>query len=334
MGGTAKEVARLAGVSTATVSNVLNGRKNVSARTRERVLRLCGELDYQVNASCKAGKTGRNRTILFNFSDFDRQFYLKIIQGISDYVYSRDYDLMICTSRSCERFMSPAFTSGCIMLDMHCTNELLLEKARRGYPVVVLDRMLRGPFIKPLLVDNYGPMCVLVQDLVERGYREFAFLAGQDTEDTRERFLAFKTVLEKNGIRFGHENYLFGDFRTKSGYRAAKLLMISEKLPQALVCANDNMAIGAMRAFREEGVRIPEDIAVTGFDNTQMSGMLGLSTISIPNYERGYLAAQYLLGLLEGEGDFEPFKISAKVKHRSSVLPKVQTDVYTPQSVF
>lgn len=322
MSGTAKEVARLAGVSTATVSNVLNGHKNVSAGTRERVLRLCGELDYQVHSRGDVQKTERNRTILFNFSDFDRQFYLKIIQGISDYVYSRDYDLMICTSRSCERFMSPAFTNGCIMLDMHCPDELLRKKARSGYPIVVLDRILMGPFIKPLVVDNYAPMCGLVQDLVDRGYREFAFLGGQDTEDTRERFQAFRTVLEKNGIRFGHENYLFGDFRTKSGYRAAKLLMISEKLPKALICANDNMAIGAMRAFREEGVRVPEDIAVTGFDNTQMSEMLGLSTVSIPNYERGYLAAQYLLGLLEGEGDYEPFKISAKVKHRSSVLAK------------
>ena len=110
-----KDIARAAGVSASTVSNVINGRKNVSASVRERVLAICREMDYQVNPAGKALRTGEPKTILFNFSDFDRQFYLKIIHGISDYVYSRDYDLIICTSRSCERFMSKSITTGCIM---------------------------------------------------------------------------------------------------------------------------------------------------------------------------------------------------------------------------
>ena len=81
-----KDIAKAAGVSTATVSNALNGRKNVSDSTRERVLRICAEMDYQVNHAGRALKGGESKTILFNFSDFDREFYLKIIHGISDYV--------------------------------------------------------------------------------------------------------------------------------------------------------------------------------------------------------------------------------------------------------
>ena len=126
-------------------------------------------------------------------------------------------------------------------------------------------------------------------------------------------------LLGEHGIPFHPESYLTGDYREKSGYQAAKLLLIGERLPQALVCANDNMAIGAMRAFREAGLRIPDDVAVTGFDDTPLAELLGLSTVAIPNYERGYLAAQHLIANIEGAQSYETFKIQARVVWRGSV---------------
>ena len=134
--------------------------------------------------------------------------------------------------------------------------------------------------------------------------------------------MAFRTVLDKHRIPFNRKNYLLGDFREKSGYKAAKLLMLSENMPQVLVCANDNMAIGAMRAFKERGIRIPQDIAVTGFDGTPLASELGLTTVDIPNYERGYLAAQQLLALLSGSEDYSTFRIAASVHFRDSVLSR------------
>lgn len=315
-----KEIAEAAGVSPATVSNVLNGRKNVGEETRERVLAVCRQMDYDCTRTRR--KADSNRTILFNFSDFDRQFYLKIIQGISDCVYANDYDLIICTSRSCERFMSKKITSGCIMLDVHCPDRLLIDTAGRDYPILAMDRELDQPYIKSLVVNNYSPMAEMTEELVARGYRSFAFLAGLDTTDTQERFIAFRNVLEKHRIPFNRKNYFLGDFREKSGYKAAKLLMLSENLPQVLVCANDNMAIGAIRAFRERGLKVPQDIAVTGFDGMPLSAELGLTTVDIPNYERGYLAAQQLIALINGSGDYSTFRISASVHFRESVLPR------------
>lgn len=214
-----KDIAKAAGVSTATVSNALNGRKNVSDSTRERVLRICAEMDYQVNHAGRALKSGESKTILFNFSDFDREFYLKIIHGISDYVYSRQYDLIICTSGSCDRFMSKSFTSGCIMLDKSCNDQLLKRKAQKGYPIVALDRILDEPNVKCLLVNNYPPMRELVQGLVRRGYRDYAFLGGINTLDNRERYQAFTDVLKENGIPFHSESYLTGDYREKAATR-------------------------------------------------------------------------------------------------------------------
>ena len=314
-----KEIAAAAGVSPATVSNVLNGRKNVSEETRKRIFALCEEMGYNTSEKRKSNNGKDTRTILFNFSDFDRQFYLKIIQGISDCAYANDYDLIICTSRSCERFMSKKITSGCIMLDMHCPDELLIKNAAQDYPILTMDRELNHPYIKSLVVNNYSAMCELMEELIKRGYHSFAFLAGLYTTDTQERFLAFKDVLEKYHIPFNRKNYLLGDFRERSGYKAAKLLLLSENMPQVLVCANDNMAIGAMRAFRERGVKVPQDIAVTGFDGTNLASELGLTTVDIPNYERGYLAAQQLLALLNGGDDYSTFKIAASVQMRDSV---------------
>ncbi len=313
-----KDIAKAAGVSPSTVSNVLNDRRNVGKETREKILKLCREMDYQPNIIGKSLKTGQNQTIMFQFSDFDRQFYLKIIQGISDYVYTKDYDLIICTNKGCEKFMNQTFTCGCIMLDIKCTDSLLIRKASDRYPIIVLDRLLEMPYIKSVVVNNYISEREMMEELVKIGYRRFAFLGGLESEDNRERYQAFSDVLRENSILFKRENYYVGDYREKSGYQAAKLIMLTENLPDVLVCANDNMAIGAIKAFKENGVHVPDDIAVCGFDDTEMAKVVGLTTVSIPNYERGYLAAQYLIENINGACNYDTFKISAKVKWRSS----------------
>ncbi len=205
------------------------------------------------------------------------------------------------------------------------TNEFLNRVAREHYPVVILDRVVSNPYVKSIVVNNYKPMCELVQGVVDRGYRRFGFIGGlEDTTDNIERYQAFLDTLGKNRIPFHRENYFSGNYREKSGYRAAKIMMLSEGLPEALICANDNMAIGSIKAFRENGLRVPEDIAVTGFDNCDLAEVVGLTTVSIPNYERGYLAAQYLAENINGKKNVEPFKITAKVKWRKTVLDKMK----------
>lgn len=318
-----KDIAKAAGVSISTVSNVLNGKKNVGEDTRKKILRLCEEMSYYPNTIGRALKSGTNNTILFNFSDFDRSFYLRIIKGISDYVNDNDFDLIICTKKSVEKYMRSNLTCGAIILDVKMKNEILNSAARENYPIITLDRIIDNPFIKGIVVNNYDPMCEMIQQIVDCGYRNFAFIGGpEQTQDNQERYKGFSDVLERNHIVFQRKNYFTGDYREKSGYNAAKIIMLSERLPEVLVCANDNMAIGAIKAFRENGVRIPEDIGVTGFDNCDLAEVMGLTTVAIPNYERGYLAAQSLIENMKGTRNVEPFKISAKVKWRTSVLDK------------
>lgn len=320
---TLKDIAQVAGVSVSTVSNALNGKKNVGEDTRKRILEICEEMSYYPNSAGRSLKSGETNTILFNFSDFDRRFYLDIIKGISTYVNDNNYDLIICSRKSCERYMRGNLTRGAIILDAYISDEILIKSANANYPIVVLDRIIDNPYIKGVVVNNYDPMCELVQGVIDRGYRSFGFIGGIEfTDDHKERYKAFRDTLEKNNISFQQKNYFSGDYREKSGYMAAKILMISEELPEALVCANDNMAIGAIKAFRKNGIRVPEDIAVTGFDDCDVAEIMGITTVSIPNYERGYIAAQYLIENIQGKMDTEPFKISAKVKWRDSVLNK------------
>jgi LacI family transcriptional regulator len=316
-----KDIARLAGVSPSTVSNALNGRANIGEETKKRVLEICTANNYYPNMY---GKNLRNlelnNIILFNFSDFDRSFYLKIIKGINDYAQAQGYDLIISTNKSCERFMNPGYTSGCIMLDRRMQSETLLSKASMNYPIIALDRKINSPYIKSILVNNYDSMYKMVEELVNRGYRKYAFLGGvESTEDNLERYQAFKEALENHKIQFLQKNYISGDYNEKSGTRAAKILMLSGQLPDVLVCANDSMAIGAMKVFKENGIRVPEDVAVTGFDDIDIAASMGLTTISVPNYERGYLAAQYLIESMRGEGKYENFEVPSKIIWRSSV---------------
>ncbi len=316
-----KDIAEAAGVSVSTVSNVLNGKKNVGTATRERILELCRELSYTPNIAGKNLKGGDSNTVLFVFSDFDRSFYLKIINGVSDCVNEMGYGLLICTDKSVEKYMNSRMTSGCIILDERVKNDLLRRTASANYPVVVIDRVMDEPNIKSIVINNYDAMCELVQGVVDAGYRRFGFLGGlEHTADNAERYQAFLDVLEKNRIPFLREYYYSGDYREKSGYRAAKILLLSEKMPEVLICANDNMAIGAIKAFRENGIRVPEDVAVTGFDDCDIASAVHLTTVKIPNYERGYLAAKYLIENMRGKENYEVFKIAAKVKWRESAV--------------
>ena len=208
---------------------------------------------------------------------------------------------------------------GCIALDGKLESDVLIRRAGKNYPVVVLDRLLDHPYIKSILVNNYKPMYELTAKLTGRGYRRFAFLGGiENTADNKERYQAFQDALADSGINFARDRYISGDWHEESGRRAAQILMLTNPCPEVLVCANDNMAVGAIEVFRDNGLVIGRDILVTGFDNNDVASYNSITTIDIPDYERGYLAAQALVGNIEGEMDASVFRISAKIVERQS----------------
>ncbi|MCR5788675.1 MAG: LacI family transcriptional regulator [Lachnospiraceae bacterium] len=311
-----RDIAERAGVSISTVSNVLHHKNSASAETRERIFSIAAELGYEIpDAKLHAKGT---RTIIFNLSDFDTLYYLDILHGISDYAYAKGYSFLICTGGNFSHYADPELVCGCIINDVNTGNSELKKIADKGIPVITLDREIGYPRIKSIVVNNYAAEKQLIEGLIEMGYQSFAFLGGINTEDNRDRYAAFRDVLKENGLSFARNQYYEGDWREKSGAQAARLIMLSEKMPELLVCANDMMAIGAIRKFRENGLRIPEDIGVVGFDDVIVSRYTELTTVAVPDYERGFLAAQALIDILEGKGDFETVRIGARVKWRKS----------------
>lgn len=317
-----KDVAKKANVSISTVSNALNGRANVSDETRQRVIEIANDMNYYPNTMARNLKVKKTKTIAFCFSEFDRNFYFQIIKGINDCVVNHGYDLIICAHHSIEKFLRNGFVDGALVNDKNVSDELILSTASQELPIVVLDRELKGDHIYPVVVDNYLAMETLVKDLLIKGYKNFAYVSGvEHTQDNIERFEGMRDTLRDHDIPFLQKHYHHGDFTELSGYQAARLMMISKDIPEVVICANDDMAIGVVKAFKELGLKIPEDVSVIGFDDIELSSLLEphLTTVSIPKYEWGIYAATILFRILvENERHVVPNKIMAQTKWRQT----------------
>ncbi len=317
-----KDVAKRANVSISTVSNALNGKSNVGEATRKRVLDIAKDMNYYPNTMARNLKVKKTNTIAFCFSEFERSFYLEIIRGINDCVVNHGYDLIICAHHSIERFLRDGFVDGALVLDKKVKDELILTTASEKLPIVVLDRAIKNKNIYSVIVDNYRVMTDLVKELIQKGYRKFSYIAGvEGTQDNRERFQGMKDMLEKHSIDFLPKQYYHGDFTEKSGYQAARLMLISKDIPEIIVCANDDMAVGAIRAFTDEGIVIPDQVGIVGFDDVDIANFIEpkLTTVSIPKYEWGMYAATVLFRVLqEKEEALVPNKILAHIKWRGS----------------
>ncbi|MCR5342730.1 MAG: LacI family transcriptional regulator [Butyrivibrio sp.] len=309
------EIAKKAGVSMSTVSNVLNNRKNVGQKTREKILKIADEMGYVHKTQNVESK---RKTIIVNFSDFDTLFYLDILRGINDYASKRDYHILVCTANDLVHYADNDTICGVIIIDSHTDDSTIISVANKNIPVITLDRELPHQMVKSILVSNYEGERQLMEKLIEKGYEKFAFLKGTDTEDSKERYRAFRDVLKENNIPFSRNDLYEGDWHEKSGAQAARLIMLQERMPQILVCANDMMAIGAINKFHDNGIRVPEDIAVCGFDDIIISRYLGLTTVNVPDYERGFLSSQALINIIDGIGDYETSHIGARVRWRTS----------------
>lgn len=309
------EIAEKAGVSMSTVSNVLNNRKNVGQKTREKVLKIADELNYIHKGP---NTETRRKTIIVNFSDFDTLFYLDILRGINDYASARGYHILVCTANDLIHYAKHDSICGVIVIDSHTDDSTIITVANNHIPVITLDRELPHQMIKSILVSNYEGEKQLMEKLIQKGYEKFAFLNGHSTTDAKERYRAFRDVLKEKNIPFSRNDLYEGDWHEQSGAQAARLIMLQERMPEVLVCANDMMAIGAIRKFQENGIRVPEDIAVCGFDDIIISRYLGLTTVNVPDYERGFLSSQALINIIDGTGDYETSHIGARVRWRNT----------------
>ena len=310
------DVAKLAGVSVATVSRVINSQKNVADETRNKVEDAIRKLDYNPHTIARNLATGRTGNILLYIVHEDPiepstwSYELPIVQGICDYLNNTSFDLQVnmCSNREFQQLgflenrLKRQFFDGILilsswMLERHVASEL----RRQQIPHVLIGcRDLDGesPSIES---DNEGIVRELVGRLANLGHETFALLGGDQNQlHMCDRLCGFQLGLEDSGLPLWNRLVKHGDWSVESGYNQMKRLFAERRKPTAIICGNDYIAIGAMRAIEERGCRMPEDFVVTGFDDTIVVKLVtpSLTSVKLPLYRLGKLAAKRLVKAL------------------------------------
>lgn len=316
---TIRDVAKRAGVSVTTASYALNGAGSIGEATRKRVLQAAEELNYHPNAFARHLKHRKTETIGVFISRFGGSFYDEILEGIHDFTLNTNYELLVCPeSRSARRILLHRQVDGAIVFDSKITDASVLKLASHRFPIVVLDRPLQNDFILPLLLDNQQGVREAFAHLYSQGFRKIAFVAGApDSFDNTERMATFLSEADQHGL---HVPVYQGNFTEISGCQAAEAIIESGDCPEAVFCANDQMAIGFLRAMKEHGLHAPADIAVIGFDDIPLTRYMqpSVSTIGASRFEWGTAAVQQLIEFLENGTRFQPRRIPTRFLARQS----------------
>jgi LacI family transcriptional regulator len=310
------DVARVAGVSTATVSRVLRGSDRVHPTTRQRVLAVIETLGFVPDASAR-GLTRRRKDIIglvglergADEIDIERSSLLfvdHIVHATERVLRRTDYSLLLTFGSRGEQFGKRVHALAGQVDGLLLAEEVLdhgeLGALARQLPVVVIAGRRDQADVDVLLGDNTGGMTAVTRHLTQHHrYRRLCFVAGPpDAPDAVERRLAFERAVAASPGS-GISQVIQGDFAEDSGVAAARTLLARKSLPRAVVCANDQMAIGVLRELQRAGVRCPADVAVTGFDDVDASHIIdpSLTTVSQPLRDLGSRATRRLLARID-----------------------------------
>lgn len=312
---TAKEVAEKLGISTMTVSRVMNKRSNVDEETRRRVLDAAQELGYSPNHIAKSLVLKKTHTIGVVVPEITHSFFPEAIRGIEEVTYRAHYHLILTHSaESAEREKDAILTleskrvDGILISTAQSVEDYRLYKQviQLGIPIVFFDRCVHGIGASCVSIDDEQSARRITEHLINHGYSRIAHLCGsQKVSIGRSRLSGFTRALRERGLTCYHELIVESGFQETDGYAAMKrLLDLPHGLqPRAVVAVNDPAAFGAITAIRERGLRIPDDIALVGFSDDIRAALMPtpLTTIRQPAYEVGKRAAQKLLAFIEGK---------------------------------
>ncbi len=301
-----KDVARLAGVSTATVSHVINNNRFVSEHVRDRVEQAIRELNYAPSALARSLKIKQTRTIGMLLTASSTPFYSEVVRGVENSCYERGYSLILCNTEGAEERMNRSLETlmqkrvdGLLMMctETHLPSADILNR----YPSVPMVMMDWAPFEGrgDIIQDNAllgGELAT--QYLIDRGYTRIACIAGPlDKTPARLRLDGFHQAMAASGLAVPPGYVVDGDFEFQGGFHAMNQLLALDPPPQAVFTSNDAMAVGVYHALYQAGLRVPQDMAVMGYDNIELARYLTppLSTIHQPKDELGELAIGTLI---------------------------------------
>ncbi|TCP25588.1 LacI family transcriptional regulator [Scopulibacillus darangshiensis] len=305
-----RDVAKLAKVSTATVSRVLSNAGNVTEKTRRKVLAAMEDLNYQPNFLGRQLRKMETKTILVVVPDIANTFFSKVLRGIESVANKNGYQVLMGDSQNKSENESEYLNhlrykqvDGVILLTARTTPHLV-EELSDSYPIVLACEYLEGSNIPTVSIDNISSARKITSHLIKLGHHRIAHIAGpKNVILGRDRLKGFEQALAQNNLEIDQILIQEGDFTYESGYRLMKKLLALQNPPTAVFAANDEMAIGAIKAIKHCQLSVPEDIAVVGFDDIQMASIFEpeLTTVAQPTFEIGSTAMALLLSLMKKE---------------------------------
>jgi LacI family transcriptional regulator len=303
-------VARLAKVSTATVSRTINHVPTVNAKMAKRVWEAIKELDYLPNTQARALVSGRSRLLGLIVSEITNPFFPELIQGFEDVAVEQGYEILISSTnydpermKRCIRRMVERKAEGVAVMTFGIEEPLLEQLADRNVPLAFIDVGPERPGISLLRVNYLQGIRQGVQHLAALGHREIAFVTGPlRLHSAQSRLAAFRRAAGECGITVEPDRIVEGDHTMEGGMSAAEKLLTSGNRPTAVMCSNDMTAIGVLHEAYRVGMRVPDDLSVIGFDNIHITQMTipPLTTIQMSCFELARAAVMALKAHVEG----------------------------------
>ncbi len=310
---TIKEVAERAGVSIATVSRVINNSGIVTQQTREAIMLAAKELQYVPNVSARNLSRSKTDTIGLLLPDLHGEFFSEVIRGVDQTAQQSHHHLIVSSSHNKKNEIEAALhlmrgrVDGLIIMSPQIDAHTLHVNIPRSLPVVLLNCMVEGSSFDSINIDNFGGAYAMVRHLLDHGHRRIAIIKGTESNyDADQRLYGYRKAMIESGIAGDDLIEVTGDFTEEEGHAAAQRIIAMTVRPTAIFASNDSMAIGAMSALREAGIKVPGDIAVAGFDDIPISKYIRppLTSVHVSIAELGEHAMQRLLMAIETKNNY------------------------------
>lgn len=299
------EVSKLAGVSLATVSRVTNKNTRVSDKTTKKVEEAMAELGYRPNSIAQSLASSRTNSVGIMVSELHGPFFGLMMAGIERELREAGKHVIITTGHSEEEKEKDGIefllSRNCDALIVHVeglSDEYIKELNKGETPIYLMSRYIESLPENCISLNNELGGYIAAKAIIEQGHTQIAYISGpQFKPDSKDRLIGHKRALEENDIEFDQRLYFEADFKETGGRDGIKTLLDNKTTFTALVCANDEMASGAMTYAREHGINLPEDLSIIGFDNIIFSRHIHpkLTTIDNPVLEMGHMAAKLVL---------------------------------------
>lgn len=325
-----REVAALAGVSTATVSRALQRPDQVRPETRQKVMEAIKQANFVPNSQARNLRLQSNHTVILLVRDISNPFYLEIYKGVEETASEAGYKVLMGDARNSEErvanhieMVRQKHADGLILMTGHFPADLL-ENQELLPPLVIASESIPGLHLPTVKVDNRVASLEAVKHLLDRGHSNIAHLAGPLPEAlASERLDGYRQALADAGVEYRDELVIRGDYSIEAGRDAVQRLLQQNIAFSAIFAASDQMAIGAISELRKHDLSVPKDVSVVGFDDMIFANAYDppLTTVRQPRREMGQRAMSLMIEILSGRPTAETIELNTDLVVRGSVAP-------------